>query len=117
MSLLGGDLAGVFSEALSGLYLDATLHRVTNTADGKGGGTTDRDDAGEPVKAQLDVATEAMRSADHYRETDVRILVLAHGVDAITSDHEITVNGQRWKIASVGRDPAGAYYDLHGRRA
>lgn len=115
MGLLDGDVAAFFSETFSGLYLDATLHRATLTDDGSGGGAVTWTD--EPVKAQLDAATQAMRDAPGYVDTDMRILVLAHGVAEINADSQITVAGKRWSIANVGRDPALAYYDLHGRLA
>jgi len=117
MPLLEDAIAATFAGAFAGIFLDATLHRPTITEDDEGGGTSDPDDDGEPVKAQLEAATEAMRAAEGYTEKDVRILVLAHGVDEPDSDCEITVRGVRYLIANVGRDPAGAYWDLHGRRA
>jgi hypothetical protein len=111
--MLDGAVAAVFSAAFSGFYLDATLHRATFTDDGMGGGSATFGE--EAVKAQLDATTQAQRAAEGYTDTDQRILVLASGVDEITTDDEITVNDKRWAIASVSRDPAGAYYDLRGR--
>lgn len=113
MGLLDGGIASIFSAALSGLYLDATLHRATLTDDGEGGGTSSFADAA--VKAQLDQTTHAQRMAEGYSDTDQRILVLARGVTAPTTDDEITVRGERWKIASVTMDAAASYYDLRGR--
>lgn len=116
MTLLEGQLAGVFASAFSAIYTNATLYRSAGVSDGKGGGTAGFD-VGTAVKAQLEAATEAMRSSDDYTETDMRILVLAQGVARPDTDCQILVDGQRWLIAHVGRDPAGAYWDLHGRRA
>jgi hypothetical protein len=116
MGLLDGGLASVFSAAFDGVYLDASLYRATTTFGGDGGGSKAYA-AAEPVKAQLESATHAMRAAEGYTDTDQRILVLASGVAPISVDDQITVAGTRWGIASVGRDPAHAYYDLHGRRA
>lgn len=114
MGLLDGDLAALFSQTLSPFYLDATLHRSTITQDGQGGGT--RTTVNEAVKAQLEAATEAMRQAQGFTAVDVRILVLAQGVERPTTDNQITVAGVRYAILPpVGRDPAGAYWDLHGR--
>lgn len=114
MGVLDGGLAGLFKSVLSGIYLDATLHRRTTTDDGAGGGSSSF--APESVKAQLEAATEAMRLAAGYTAKDVRILVLAHGVDRPTTDDQITVSGQRHAIVGpVGRDPAGAAWDIHGR--
>ncbi len=115
MGLLDGGLARIFYGAFSGIFLDATLHRITLADDGQGGGSAGSAD--EPVKAQLDRASEAMRTAQHFVETDQRIIVLAHGTAPITTDDEITVKGRRWSIASVATDPATAAYELHGRLA
>jgi hypothetical protein len=118
VGLLDGGLASVFNTAFGGIYLSATLHRpVNDDDDGAGGGSGTGFGPGEPVRAQLDATTQAMQSADGYVDTDQRIIVLAHGIDPITTDCEITVGGRRWSIASVTQDPAKAYYDLHGRLA
>lgn len=116
MGLLDGGIAATFSAALSGLYLDASLYRWSTADDGEGGGTS-AFAAAEAVKAQLDATTQAQRGETGYVDTDQRILVLADGVDPITTDDEITVRGIRWKIASVAADAAASYYDLRGRRA
>lgn len=116
MGLLDGSLASVFSTAFAPFYLDASLHRWITTLDGKGGGSSSFATA-EPVKAQLDATTQAQEGGDSYVDSDQRILVLASGIDPITTDDEITVGGTRWAIASVTRDPAGAYYDLRGRKS
>jgi hypothetical protein len=118
MGLLDGDIASLFSAALSGIYLDAELHRATVGADdGAGGGDGNGFADPEDVKAQLDVATQAMRETQGYVDTDVRILVLAHGVTTPTTDDEITIRGVRYGIRNVGTDPAQSYWDLHGRLA
>lgn len=116
MGLLDGGVAAAFGSMFAGFYLDASLHRASITDDGAGGGSVGFADA-QPVKAQLDQATQAMRDSPGYVDTDQRILVLAYGIDAITTDDEITVDGLRWSIASVTQDPAGACYELRGRRA
>ncbi len=115
MGLLDGGLAQIFKSAFGGIFLDATLHRRAFTNDGMGGGSASWTD--EPVKADLDLTTEAMRSAQGHTETDQRILVLAFGVDPPNTDDEITVKGQRWSIASITTDPAQAAYELRGRKA
>lgn len=122
MGLLDGGGAALLNSVFAGVYRDATLHRVAITPNNKGGGTTDRDDDGEPVKAMRARTTEKMMQRDGYRDTDMRILVLSQDgdgneIDEITTEHEITFLGPRWSIAHVGRDPAGAYYDLHGKKA
>lgn len=117
MGLLDGGVAAAFSAAFSGFYLDGSLYRpVTFADDGKGGGSGGGFAAPEAVKVQIDAATQAMRSADNYVETDQRISVLASGVAMITTDCEIVAGGARWGIASVAQDPAGSYYELRGQR-
>lgn len=105
-------MAGVFG----GTYLPATLHRSTTTHDGAGGGSTTFAD--EAVKIQLEAATEAMRQREGYTARDVRILMLAHGVDRPDTECEIThdASGVRYVITGpVGTDPCSAYWDIHGR--
>lgn len=118
MGLLDGGLAQIFSGAFRGIFLDAQLYRkLADADDGAGGGSTSGFADPEPVKAQLDQATQAMRDSPGYVDTDQRIIVLAHGVAEITTDDEITVKGKRWSIASVSTDPATAAYELRGRLA
>lgn len=117
MSLLDGGLAEIFAAAFGSVYLDGSLYRPIDAADdGAGGGSGSGFDTGAPVKVQIDAATQAMRSADNYVETDQRILVLASGIDPITTDCELVAGGTRWGIASVAQDPARSYYELRGQR-
>lgn len=116
MGLLDGGGAALFRSVLQGTYLNATLHRPTTTSDGMGGGTVNPDEEGTAVKIQFEAATEAMRQAQGYTDIDVRILMLASGVDRPSTDHEIVHAGTRYAIAGpVGRDPASAYWDIHAR--
>ena len=117
MGVMDGDLASVFAAAFSAIYADGTLYRPTEFADdGKGGGSSGGFGAGEPVKVQIDAATQAMRLAEGFVETDQRILLLAHGVAAPDTDCEISAGGARWQIESVATDPAGSYFELRGRK-
>lgn len=113
MGLLDGGITALVSSALSGIYLDGTLHRWSTVDDGMGGGVSGFSD--EPVKAQLDQTTQAQQRGEGYTDTDQRILVLARGITKPTTDDEITVRDTRWKIASVTMDAAQSYYDLRGR--
>jgi hypothetical protein len=118
VSLLDGQLAAAFAGVFGGIYLDGQLYRALDFADdGKGGGTdSDPFLPAEPVKVQLDQATQAMRGTVGYVEGDVRILMLAHGVAAPDTDAEIAAGGARYMIETVGTDPAGSYYELRGRK-
>jgi hypothetical protein len=71
---------------------------------------------------QVDAATEAMRAAEGYKDTDVRLLVLAASLDG-SLDTQATVevltgpHAGRYSVQSVERDPAGVAWDCRGRRA
>lgn len=99
----------------------------------------------QSVKAQIDAATEAMRQAEGFAQGDVRLIILTtygrpvqlvdvpHSDDAtlsdgseyaqasygnvvqMTSDHEVTVQGVRYSIQSVERDPAFSHWVCRGR--
>lgn len=149
MGLLDGGIARIFNSTFGGLYLPAILHAGTGDpiyADGGeivgyvGGGD-------QPIKVQIDAATDAMRRADGFAEGDVRLIILTtygqpggvaltphsdetplsddslyqqgsygHVVE-ITSDHEVTVQGVKYRLQSVERDPALSHWVARGRRA
>lgn len=114
--MLDGQLAAIFGRAFAGLYLPATLHKRAISYDSEGNPTASATDY--TCRAQLDAATEAMRQAAGYTDTDVAIYVLAYGLAVtIDSDDEITVKGQRYTVASVERDPAAAYFLCRGQLA
>lgn len=115
MSLLDGGLQAVFGAALSSLYLDATLHKRTETHAANGDvSVTEADYA---VKAQKNRATREMIAAG-WTDTSIALLVLQSGAgSAPTADDEITYQGVRYSIASVSTDPANAYWLLRGQRA
>lgn len=118
MGLLDGDIAALFGTAFSGLYLDATLH--TGTGDptyDAGGNVTGYSGGDTAIKAQVDVATEAMHRFEGYAEGDARIIVLAQGIGTITTDHQITVRGQLWHILFAELDAAASHWICRARKA
>lgn len=116
MGLLNGSLAAAFAGVFGALYLDGSLYRAVDFVDdGKGGGSDPGFEPAQAVKVQIDSATQAMIASDGYVAGDVRILMLAHGVAAPSTDDEIAA-GARYMIESVGTDPAGSYYELRGRK-
>lgn len=67
-----------------------------------------------PCRVQVDAATQAMRQADGFLETDVRLLVLS--LDGpLTTAARIVVNGASYALLSVSRDPAGVGWECRGR--
>lgn len=119
MGILDGGIASVFNAAFSGLYLSGTLH--TGTGDpifDEGGNVTGYLDTGDTtVKAQVDVATEAMRRAEGFAEGDARLIILAQDIGTVTTDHQITVRGQLWHILSADLDAAASHWVCRARRA
>lgn len=119
---LFADIATGFSGEHGAPFVDATaVWGGTPTKDAGGSITV----AGAPVsktcKAQFDAATQAMRDAEGFLETDVRVLVLSATLDAVlntqakilvaTGDHAGT-----WSLLSCTRDPAGIGFECRGRK-
>ncbi|QDC37098.1 PepSY domain-containing protein [Sphingobium fuliginis] len=117
MGLLDGGLASIFNAAFSGLYLDASLHTGTGTPIyGPGGVITGYSGGDRAVKVQVDAATDAMRRGDGYAEGDVRIIILAQGIGAVTSDHRLTVGAVTYSLQSAELDAAASHWICRGRR-
>jgi hypothetical protein len=115
MTAANGGLARLFGAALAGLYGPAVLHRVTRTR--LRGGSTVESVVDVPCRAQIEAADARFARAAGATATAVRIRVLAAGLSGpVTTDDRITIAGQRYAVAAVGRDPAGAGFELEGRR-
>lgn len=114
MGLLDGGLQAVFAGAFGPLFLNGLLHVAETGPDGTGG--TTRTFSDKPVKGMVDSYTSAYRAATGIPETDVRLIVLQHGVDGQpTTDCEVTLRGARYRIMAVDQDPAQAAWTLRGR--
>lgn len=115
MGLLDGGAAALFSEIFSPMYLPATVYAMATATDNYGDPT--RQETQRACRAQVDAATESMRTRPDFAATDRAIYVLAETLEGpLQEGHEITVTagpyaGTRWKIADpIDRDPAGAYW-------
>lgn len=115
MGLLDGGAARIMSGVFGGIYLDAIVHEPSITEDGEGGGS--RTFTPHAAKASYERITEQFRQAEGYVEGDQRIFILAHGLPDIDTEWEISIDGQRWSIEQVDRDPARAYFDIRGRKS
>lgn len=120
MDLLGGGIAAAFGEIFGQFYLDGTLHRITRTEEDDGDVTTSSAD--EAIKVQKDACTERMRQQPGYTMEDVRLLVLQRGPTGAVivkpnTDCEVSVGAERYTVAFVDQDPAGAYWELRGQAA
>ena len=91
MGLLSGGAARLFSQVLSPLYLPAVVRKLTAAYDERGDMT--RTQASYPCRAQVDAATEAMRSEPGYTATDRAIFVLADTLEIpLDTGCEITIS-------------------------
>lgn len=103
--------------ALSSVFRDATLSRVSARAsDGRGGhAETITTDA---CKALVTEYTAWQRQSAGIPANERKILVLAStlasGMAPRTGD-EITIQGRAWSVIEVSSDPANATYECRAR--
>jgi hypothetical protein len=115
------EIARSFSGMAGGPYHAARLLWPGTPTLDTGGSVTS---AGTPTEAdceaQVDVATDAMRADADFQERDVRLLILADGLDTPPDDTarlavDAGPNAGVYSIRSTGRDPAGVGYECRGR--
>jgi hypothetical protein len=116
------NLATGFAEQFGAPYIEATATWPGEATFDAGGSILS---SGAPVSkachCQFDAATQAMRQAEGFTETDVRVLVLAASLDGrLDNEARIVVaSGEyagTWALLSCVRDPAGIGYECRGRR-
>jgi hypothetical protein len=117
MGLLSGGVASVFSAAFGSFYLDGTLEPSSTDPVYDDEGNIVGYGGGSPVavKVQIDSATEAMRGADGYTEGDCRMIILAHGIPAVTTDMSVTARDAKFKLMSADLDPAASHWVCRAR--
>lgn len=117
------DIALGVSAAVGGGFHDALAKWPGTPVTDDGGSITM---PGTPTQktcsVQVDAATERMRLAAGFVDTDMRLLVLAATIEGEpdTSAMIEVLDGPHagtWMIASVDRDPCGVYFECRGRRA
>lgn len=115
MGLLDGGAAALFAEIFTPLYLPATVYAASTTYNGRG--DPRRSLAEHDCRAQVDGATQTMRTQPDFAATDRAVYVLADTLEGeLLEGHEVVVHagpyaGTRWRVAApVDRDPAGAYW-------
>ena len=111
-------IANGFSQMAGAPFIDATASWPgTPVTDAGGSITSPGTPVQKPCRAQFDAATQAMRAADGFLETDVRILVLAASLAGpLDTGATITAAGDTWALLTCQRDPAGIGYECRGRR-
>lgn len=121
--MLDGALASVFGAAFGGFYLPGrVLLPGARQFDSGGSIIPGAPEVSVDCRVQVDAVTERMRQSDGYADRDMRLLILSAGLAAeVTTDCRVEVlqgpHAGLWLVASVDRDPAGAYFDCRGRRA
>ena len=116
------NLATGFADQFGGPFIHATANWPgTPVYDDGGSIVTPGSPVQYPCRAQFDAATQSMRLAEGFLETDVRILVLAASLSvALDSEARIAVSDGNhvgtWALLSTTSDPAGIGYECRARR-
>jgi hypothetical protein len=120
VGLLKGGTKTLFGELLGPLYMAArvTDRNLTYGADGsiqRGAGPRD-------CRARVDSATQRMREAAGYTQTDRAIYILASTLAGeLTTDAELEIfegdyAGATFGIASIDRPPGASYFLCRGTK-
>ena len=112
MGMFDGDVQAAFYTAFSGLYIDGTLTRVTETVDNAGDIVTASVD--EAIKCHQNPANEA--SVGDYAEADIELIILQSGVSGVSTDDLVTFEGVQYAIKKTTRDPMNIYFKVWGKR-
>jgi hypothetical protein len=111
MPLLDTGLKAIFGAAFGGLYLAATLHKVTPADSGSGGYLAPTTDY--PILALVEQLQDRARAASGLPDPAVSISVLQANVPvAIDLDDLLTVSGATFRVIRRDEDPAGAAWSL-----
>ncbi len=119
-NLFGVDIAGIIDGAMSSGLLPATLHSIaigTRTAGDPTAGTnpTTTDHACRGIQ---DDYNENEIDGDLVRVGDRKILLIGNSIAELVvpkPNDEVTIEGRRYTVVRVKRDPAAATYLCQGR--
>lgn len=114
MSILDS-IPGIVSAALSDVFRDATLTRVSvSISDGMGGHA--QTTATDTCKALVTEYTAWQRQALGIPANERKILILAATLTAAPKPTDkLTIQGKTWSVVEVASDPANATYECRGR--
>lgn len=117
MGLLNGGGAGILNGVFASIYPSGTLIRRAITEDS--GGSQTVTDTKTSIKVQTDAATEKMRTAPGYTDTDVRLIVLTAGLPgSITTNDKITDSrGVTYSVTMPMLDACGSHWEIRGQRS
>lgn len=111
-----------FSQMSGSPFIDAlAIYDADAVYDDGGSITFQGAETGLPCKAQFDAATQEMRAAEGFLETDVRILVLTASLEGnLDTSAKIEVAAGRyagrWSLLSCTQDPASVGYECRARK-
>lgn len=111
------NLATNFAAQFGAPYADAVATWPGMPTKDAGGSITS---PGAPVsktcKVQIDAATQSMRAAEGFLETDVRLLVLSATLAGqLDTAARVTTGGRTYAVLSCVGDPAGIGWECRGR--
>lgn len=124
--MLAAAFAGIaerMSAAMGGPYHTSVVHSETAPVFDDGGSIVT---PGTPIArdclCQVDVATQAMRQADGFVDTDVRLLVLTTSLEGpllVGQRVEVTAGpgAGTYSVLSAVRDPLGVAWDCRAKRS
>ena len=117
MGILNGGGAGILNGVFASIYPDGVLIRRTISEDA--GGSQTVTDTTHRIKVQTDSASEVMRQAEGYTDTDVRLIVLTGGLNGpITTNDKITDSrGDTYSVTMPILDACGSHYEIRGQRS
>lgn len=120
--LFGVDIAAIIDSAMSGGLLDATLHQTTP------GTRTPGDPTGGTNPTTVDAACKGM--VDDYADGEIdgtlvlvgdrKVLLIGNSIAGLLVPQPqdgVTIEGERYTVIRVKRDPAAATYLCQGRKA
>lgn len=113
-------MAASLSGAMGGPYHPALIHDISAPVMDDGGSiVTPGVSSVRDAMVQVDAATDAMRRAEGFVDSDVRLLVLGL-CDDLSTDATVEVlrgpSAGLYSIQSAERDPAGIGWAARGRR-
>lgn len=108
--IFGVDIAAIVNDTFAGNLHPLTLHKITATVG----------DYGEPINSEVDHDGEGVRSkwkseimvSRGYALGTVKIIVLQGGIVEPTNDDAITIQGERFRIVDIEKDPVNATWSL-----
>lgn len=109
----GVDIAGIVNDAFAGQLLALTLHKVSASGvDAYGVSVaSEATHNGEGVRLSWDSKTAVARG---YPMGAAKILVLQNGIAAPVIGDAITIDGEKWRLIDVRKDPVNATWICAG---